>query len=111
MRNALARHFAKATRASLCSSLRLPEYAPVWDQQWEVVDTLSASQKQRARSAEGQGASALPAAKCMAAQGSLTGGASIPVRSVSHRAYAKEEPDSDDDILLSNLVYTDRLIV
>ena len=107
----MARLFTKAIRASLCSPLRLPEYVPVWDQKWEVVDALSASQKQRARSAEGHGSGVPPAAKCMLTHGSRATGASIPVRSVSHRAYAKEESDSDDDILLSNLVYTDPLIV
>ena len=108
MRNALARHFAKANRASLSSPLRLPDLVPVWDQQWEVHDTLSASQKQRARSAEVQAASANPAVKFD--QGSVSTPAGIvPARSAVHRVYAKEESDSEDDMLLSNLVFTDRL--
>ena len=110
VRNALARHFAKANRASLGSALKLPEYTPVWDQQWQVVDTLSASQKQRARSAEGQGSSIAAAAKSSVAQHNPQGSSLVPVRSAPLRTYAKEEPDSDDDILLANLVYTDRLI-
>ena len=100
VRNALALHFAKANRASLSSPLKLTECQPVWDQHWCVVDTLSASQKQRARSAaEGQvhGASVAPA--------------SIPTRSAPNRVYAKEESDSDDDILLANLAFTDRLLI
>ena len=109
MRNALARHFAKAIRASLCLPLRLPEYVPVWDQKWEVVDALSASQKQRARSAEGHAVGALSAAKPMRDSSSSTA-QMVPVRSVAHRAYAKEESDSEDDVLLSNLAFTDRLI-
>ena len=109
MRNALARHFAKANRASLSLPLRLPEYVPVWDQKWEVVDALSASQKQRARSAEGHAVGALSAAKSMRDSSSATA-RMVPVRSVAHRAYAKEESDSEDDVLLSNLAFTDRLI-
>ena len=105
----MARHFAKANRASLSLPLRLPEYVPVWDQKWEVVDVLSASQKQRARSAEVHAVGALSGAKSTRDSSSATA-RMVPVRSLAHRAYAKEETDSDDDVLLSNLAFTDRLI-
>ena len=99
VRNALAVHFTKSNRASLSKPLKLGICQPVWDQHWTVVDTLSASQKQRARSAvedHGGGAGPVPAA--------------IPSRSAANRVYAKEEVDSDDDIILANLAFTDRIL-
>ena len=98
VRNALAVHFAKSNKASRSRPLKLGACQPVWDQQWTVVDTLSASQKQRARSAcEGNGRSAGP------------GRTSIPSRLATTRVYAKEEEDSDDDVTLASLAFTDRI--
>ena len=98
VRHALAVHFAKSNHPSLSKPLKLSVCQLVWDQHWTVVDELSASQKQRTRStAEGQAGGAGPPL------------VHVPSRSAACRAYAKEETDSEDDIILANLAFTGRM--
>ena len=86
VRAALADHFAGTGSAALSAPIKLKHLTPVWDQRWEVLDLLSASQKQRARSA-----TETPVSRALCGSGQL-----ISTRTSALRADAALDADSDD---------------